>query len=137
MKYGLFGVGLTAVLLSATGAGAEGLAFADTAYPNPAEALRNKAAVPEECLDAAGANTCIGLLIAEGGPEVLHWRFTWATPDTNAICVDSATADFRVDCDASDAVRIMWEHMMMVCGPNRTNCHKPPMPELPYRPTRH
>ena len=135
MKYGLLGMCLLSALLSATAAGAEALAFAHIAYADPAEALRNKVAVPEECLDAAGANTCVGLLIAEDGPEVLHWRFTWATPDTNAICVDSATANFRVDCDASDAVRIMWEQMMMVCGPNRTDCRKPPMPELPYRPS--
>ncbi|MFC7380421.1 hypothetical protein [Brevundimonas sp. GCM10030266] len=133
MRYGLFGIAVMAAFLS-TGAGAETLGFADESHSDPAAALRNKAEVPAECLDAVGANTCIGLLIAEDAGEGPLWRFAWATPDTNAICVDAATANYRVKCDASDAVRIVWESPMMVCGPNRTNCHRPPMPELPYRP---
>ena len=137
MKYGLFGVGLMVAILAANGAVAETVKFADRSYPTPAEALRNPPSVPQACLDAAGANTCLNLLISEGVPEGLRWRFAWATADTNVICVDSATADFRVECDAPDAVRIVWDFGLMVCAPDRTNCHTSPMPELPYRPTRH
>lgn len=135
MKYGLFGVGVMAALLAVGGAAADTVKIADRFYLTPAEALLNAPAVPGDCLDAAGINTCQSLLIPEGLPEGLRWRFTWATADTNAICVDAATADYRVDCDAPDAVRIMWESDMMICAPDRTGCRTPPMPELPYRPT--
>jgi hypothetical protein len=138
MKHGLFGVGLMAAVLAATGAVAEIVGSSDISYPTVADAVRNAPPAPEACLDTAGANTCTSVFLAEDGgqdgEEGLHWRFLWVTADTPFFCVDAATADFRVDCAASDAVRHL-EMRLMSCSADQTDCRTVTLPDpRPYRP---
>lgn len=139
MKYGLFSVGLMAALLAAGGASAEIVGSSDNSYPTVDEAIRNAPPVPADCLDASEANICKAIFLAEDGgeddEEGVYWRFLWATADTPVICVDRATADFRVDCDAPDAVQHL-EIRMRSCAGDGTDCHTVPWgTPRPYRPT--
>ncbi|MBB4082602.1 hypothetical protein [Brevundimonas lenta] len=109
MKSVLFGASLLAAALCASSAVA--LAFQDpSGYATPEEALRDAPDVQERCLYRAGANQCQLAVYARDGSETPRWLSAWAEPGAEFACVDRATADTRVACDAPDAVRvIVWE----------------------------
>lgn len=105
MKPILFAAGLLAALLPASTALARSQ---DPAmYATPEEAERHVPEVIRRCLDETGANTCVSALFASEGPEPPSWRSIWVKPSADFACVDRATADNRVACDAADAVRIV------------------------------
>ncbi|NJC42703.1 hypothetical protein GGQ87_002998 [Brevundimonas alba] len=124
---------LVAASLAASAASADPVGWADAVWPTPEEALANPIPVPADCLDGGGANTCIALVQSEFG--ALQWRFVWASGDTETLCVDRATADLQVDCDAPDAVRHLPPLMICIHSPDGRTGGCGPMRDYVYRPT--
>lgn len=140
MKSLLSIAGALAIIAAATGtlAGQSNYVWSK-AYATPEEAGRDRPPPSAGCLDAAGANVCSPVAIAEDGEKGLQWRAGWASADRETECVDRATADFRVDCDAPDAVRTLTRPGLRVCrrlpDGSRAECEERRPPDLPYRPT--
>lgn len=125
MKSILFDVAMLAVL--------PGQAVQDPGYYyTPEEARLHMPEPRPDCLDDAGRNNCTASLLAVDGAEGLGWMPFWAPTDAEFACVDRATADFRVDCEAPDAVRSVRPPGLCVRNPDgsRGPCHRR---ELPYR----
>lgn len=133
MKSVVFGASLAAAVFAASCAMADVVLVANESYSTSAEALRNAPPPPQECLDAAGANTCFATFVDEIGPTGLQWRFGWTTPGTLFICLDAA-AEYQVDCDAPDAVPVVPPQTCVRVPGGTPNCSAMPSP-LPYRPT--
>ena len=92
------------LVLMASAVSAQSSMTGSRSFRSAEEAKRNLPPIPSGCRDAAGRNTCVALYLAEDGREGLQWRAGWG-PAAGTYCVDAATADFEVDCDAADAMR--------------------------------
>lgn len=133
MRSALFAACVAVAVVPAAALAADPVAYGDRLWASPEEAARHAPPPPAECLDASGANACIGIFMGEF--HGLQWRFVWATRDTETLCVDRATADLRVDCDAPDAVVHVPPPAICVHSPDGHSGGCGPARDYVYRPT--
>jgi len=138
MKSVLFGASVLAVFSVMPATAAPILQDGPRYFADAREAERNMPEAPARCT-AAGAAPCVSTLVPVAGPDGLQWVGFWAEASMHTECVDSATAVYRVDCDAPDAVRVAVPPAMEMCtvaaDRSRATCTPQPRPGRPYRPT--